>query len=260
VSETQVGSAAVSQYFLYVDESGDPGQNKSITTHFVLAGLLIEAGSWLSYLKRIKSFRKTLRCDYGLRLADELHAGDIWVAGGDFRRLRLSYKQRRHLFTEIAFFLRGSSEIKIIVVSIHKSQFQARRINIKLYAWKLFIQRFENFLLAEGAHGIVIPDEGSEKVIRDQLRKMRLYNPIRSKFGDYYRQEIVRILEDPFFRRSKESYFVQMADSISYLCRLRDNATARQRKWGLHKVFKIMKPRYLLQANTTDRYGFVYAQ
>ena len=250
----------MSEYFLYVDESGDPGQNIDITTHFVLAGFLIEAGLWLSYLNKLKSFRKTLQRHYDLRLADELHARDIWVAGGDFRRLRLSYKQRRRLFTDIAFFVRASSEIKVIVVSIDKRQFQARPTNVKLYAWKLLIQRLENFLLAGGAHGIVIADEGTEKLIRDQVRKMRLYNPIPSKLGEYRRQEIVRVLEDPFFRKSKESYFVQVADVISYLCRLRDNATARQKKWGLHKIYKIMKPRYLLEAGRRDSYGFVYGQ
>lgn len=250
----------MAHYYFYVDESGDPGQNTGVTTHFVLAGFLIEANSWLDYLKKIKNFRKSLRRDYGLRTADELHARDIWVGGGDVRRLHLSYKQRRRLFTEIAFFLRRSSEIQILVVSINKAQFGAHPVNIKLYAWKLLIQRFENFLLAEGAHGLVVADEGTEKLIQGQLRKMRLYNPIPSRFGDYYRQEIVRILEDPFFRRSKESYFVQLADLISYFCRLRDNPTPRQRMWGLHKTFKIMKPRYLLQASRKDPYGFVYAQ
>jgi len=248
----------MAKYFLYADESGDSGHDTTVTTHFVLAGLIVAEGAWLSFLRRIKEFRKQLRAAYRLRVRDELRARDIWKSAGDLEALRLSYAQRRRLLRETGVFLRESSEVSIIPVSVQKSQPKLVTVDIREYAWKLLIQRFENFLLAKRADGLIFSDRGEEKVIRRQLRKMRVYNPIPSKFAGFYTQNVAHVLEDPIFRESKHSYIIQLADVVAYLCRLRDNATARQRKWELHKVYKILKPRYVPEASRKDNYAFVY--
>jgi hypothetical protein len=248
----------MAKYFLYADESGDSGHDTSVTTHFVLVGFILAEAMWLSFLHRIKEFRKKLRETYGVRLRDELRARDILKTAGDFERLGLCYARRCRLLREIAVFVRESPEILIIPVSVDRSQRRLLTVDIREYAWKLLIQRFENFLVEHGADGLIFSDQGEEKMIRDQLRKMRVYNPIPSKFGGFYTQSVAHVLEDPVFRESKHSYFIQLADVVAYLCRLRDNATARQRKWGLHRAYKILKPRYLPEASRKDPYAFVY--
>ncbi len=248
----------MAEYFFYVDESGDSGHNTAVTTHFVVAGFFLREGSWAVYLDKIKHFRAALSAAYNFRMRDELHARDIWMARGDSKNRGDSYAQRYRMFRDVAFFLRQSSEISIIAVSVNKLQPRLSGVNIREYAWKLLIQRFENYLLDKGTNGIVFADEGEDKLVRGQLRRMRAYNPIPSKFGGYYQQKIVRILEDPVFRESKHSYFIQLADMVAYFCRLRDNASKRQVKWRLHKMYRILKPRYLLEASRKDRYGFVY--
>ena len=105
--------------------------------------------------------------------------------------------------------------------------------------------------------GIVVNDEGHEKMTRMLSRKMRVYNPIPSHYGGYYQAPLVKIIEDPFSRHSQDYYFVQLADISAYLARLRHNHTSKQAKWGIHKFYKRIKPRYMLEASRKDNYGFV---
>jgi hypothetical protein len=255
----QAGSAAVAKYFLYADESGDPGHNTQVTTHYVLAGFLLNEDQWNPFWGKIKAFRDQLGRNYGLRVRAEVRAQDIWNAKGGFENLGLSYAKRYRVFRDIVFFLGHSPEISIIVVSIEKSQPKLSNVNIKQYAWKLLIQRFENFLVRERQHGLIFSDPGGEGLIRGQLRKMRQYNPIPSLLTEgFYQGRVVQILEDPIFRDSRHSYFVQWCDVIAYLCRLRDNQSKKQRRWKLHKMYKLLSDRYLKAASKKDSYGFVY--
>ena len=105
--------------------------------------------------------------------------------------------------------------------------------------------------------GIVVNDEGYDKMVRQLSRKMRVYNPIPSHYGGYYQAPVVKIIEDPFSRHSQDSYFVQLADISAYLARLRHNHTLGQAAWGIHKLYKRIKPRYILEASRKDNYGFV---
>ncbi|GAH90319.1 unnamed protein product, partial [marine sediment metagenome] len=53
-------------------------------------------------------------------------------------------------------------------------------------AWTMFLQRYENWLLAKQDLGIIVNDEGYDKMLRLLSRKMRVYNPIPSHYGGYY--------------------------------------------------------------------------
>jgi len=247
-------------YIAYVDESGDPGCNTTITKHFTLSGIIIADSNWKSFLDRVKVFRKGLKSDFGLTLNSDLRATDLWNNSGDFRKLSLSYADRRRIFRRTAEFLRYSQEVTILNISINKSAPQLTSTSkIGEIAWTLFFQRFENWLIANKNKelGIVVNDEGHEKLTRMVSRRMRVYNPIPSHYGGYYKSPLVKIIEDPFLRHSQYSYCVQLADMSVYLARLRHDHTPRQAKYGIHKLYKRIKPRYMLEASKKDNYGFV---
>ena len=245
-------------YIAYVDESGDPGHNTTVTRYFTLSGIIVADSNWRAFLDRTKVFRQGLRRDFGLTLKSNLRATDLWKNSGDFRKLNLNYADRARIFRRTAEFLRSSQEVAILTVSIDKGSPQIQStVKIDETAWTMFLQRYENWLLAREELGIIVNDEGYEKMTRMLSRKMRVYNPIPSHYGGYYQAPVVKIIEDPFSRHSQDSYFVQLADISAYLARLRHNHTPWQAKWGIHKLYKRIKPRYILEASKKDNYGFV---
>jgi hypothetical protein len=247
-------------YIAYVDESGDPGRNTAVTKHFTLSGIIVADSNWKPFYDRVKAFRKGLKRDFGITLKDDLRAKDLWNNSGDFKKLKLSYADRRRIFRRTAEFLRYSQEVTILNISINKGASQLPSTGkIGEIAWTLFLQRFENWLVASKNKelGIVVNDEGYEKLTRMVSRRMQVYNPIPSHYGGYYQAPLVKIIEDPFSRHSQYSYFVQLADISAYLARLRYDHTSKQAKWGIHKFYKRIKPRYILEASKKDNYGFV---
>jgi len=245
-------------YIAYVDESGDFGHNTTVTRYFTLSGIIVADSNWKPFLDRVKTFRKGLKRDFGLTLKADLRAADLWHNSGDFGKLNLNYADRRRIFRKTAEFLRYSQEVAILNVSINKGSPQLPSTGkISEIAWTMFLQRFENWLVAKQELGIVVNDEGHEKLARKLSRKMRVYNPIPSHYGGYYQSPLVKIIEGPFSRHSQYSYFVQLADISAYLARLRHNHTLRQAQYEIHKLYKRIKPRYILEASKKDNYGFV---
>lgn len=245
-------------YIAYVDESGDPGRNTRVTKYFTLSGIIVADSNWKAFLDRVKVFRKGLKRDFRLPLKADLRATDLWMNRGDFRKLNLNYADRARIFRRTAEFLRYSQEVAILTVSINKDSPQLpSTAKISEFAWTMFLQRYENWLIAKQELGIIVNDEGHERMTRMLSRKMRVYNPIPSLFGGYYQSPLVKIIEDPFSRHSQDSYFIQLADISAYLARLRHNHTLWQAMWGIHKLYKRIKPRYMLEASRKDNYGFV---
>ena len=245
-------------YIAYVDESGDDGHNVAITQHFTLSGIIIADSNWKIFLEKVKAFRQRLKRDFGLTLKADLRATDLWRSGGDFRGLKLSYADRTRIFRLTAEFLRSSQELTILTVSIDKGSPQLpSTAKISEIAWTMFLQRYENWLMAKQEFGIVVNDEGYDKLLRLLSRKMRVYNPIPSHYGGYYQAPLVKIIEDPFSRHSQYSNFVQLADMSAYLARLRHDHTPMHAEWGIHRLYKRIKPRYMLEASRKDNYGFV---
>ena len=244
-------------YIAYVDESGDTGHNTRITKYFTLSGIIVADSNWKAFLDRVKAFRKRLKKDFGITLKSDLRATDLWNNSGDFRKLNLNYADRTRIFRRVAEFLRYSQEVAILTISINKGSPQLpSTAKISEIAWTMFFQRYENWL-GKQELGIVVNDEGYDKMVRQLSRKMRVYNPIPSHYGGYYQSPLVKIIEDPFSRHSQDSYFVQLADISAYLARLRHNHTPKQAKWEIHKLYKGIKPRYMLEASRKDNYGFV---
>ncbi|MCD6299647.1 MAG: DUF3800 domain-containing protein, partial [Dehalococcoidales bacterium] len=182
-------------YIAYVDESGDPGRNTTITKYFTLSGIIVADSNWKSFLDRVKVFRKGFKKDFGLPLKADLRATDLWRNRGGFRNLGLSYADRTRIFTRTAEFLRSSQEVTLLIVSINKGSPQLpSAAKIGEVAWTMFLQRYENWLLAKQEFGIIVNDEGYDKMLRLLSRKMRVYNPIPSHYGGYYQAPVVKII------------------------------------------------------------------
>jgi len=107
------------------------------------------------------------------------------------------------------------------------------------------VEQLERRLSLYRARGVMIADEGREYEITRALRKMHVFNPIPSRYGtwptgDYTRNITTdRIIEDPVFKRSDRSYFVQLADCVAYALLKREvTPTANVLRYGINGMFE----------------------
>lgn len=91
--------------------------------------------------------------------------------------------------------------------------------NVLDISLKFNIQRIENDLRKEDSQNkfLVITDEGRIKKMRQTARKIQKINYIPSIYSKTkYKNEIKTLIEDPLPKNSGESYFIQIADFISF--------------------------------------------
>ena len=108
---------------------------------------------------------------------------------------------------------------------------------------------------------LIISDEG--KSYDAMLRRMRRYNPISSRMGQWeggasYKQiPIDRIVEDISYRGSGRSLFIQAADCCAYALLRRENPLPSKTRLGLDQSFFILEPIMVKRANGRDPYGII---
>jgi hypothetical protein len=135
------------------------------------------------------------------------------------------------------------------------------------------IQRIENDLDSSSNPSdrfMVITDPGRVGKMRKTTRKIQKINFIPSKFStSQYRKEIKYLIEDPLPKDSKESYFIQISDLISYMITLYtlvhlgigDLPNRLKSYTSFENVIEwlnVLKPVLNLRAAKSDEFGIVY--
>ena len=209
-------------YMVYIDDSGDTGfkSRGSRTDAFVLAAVLIRDTDWLRTLDELINFRRFLRRSFGVQTRAELKAGYFIHGTGPFSTLNLSEEARMRVYKMSLRFQEKVGTIKTWAVVVDKDKFESKRwrLEVRDMAWENMIQRLERFTAACDEPCVVFPDEGHPAYVQKLFRKMRRFSRPASAFvpGTTLNRPAALILEDPNFRRSNESYFVQLADFNAY--------------------------------------------
>lgn len=126
------------------------------------------------------------------------------------------------------------------------------------YSWFEDLQRrVESY----SPRAVIVSDEGREQQITKMLRRMRRHNPIPSAFGTWddgspVKNIVVsRIIEDPVFRDSKRSYFLQLVDCIAFALL---KSETKSGPYNVRKFFnKILADICFTKASTADPLGIV---
>jgi hypothetical protein len=242
-------------YIMYVDESGDTGMPFNPTSgqttpsrYFVLSALVIHESYWLETLDWMVAFRRRMNKNYGLKMRHEIHASHFINKPGPLvvipRNDRLSIL--RHFIEEMANH-KHFNFFNIVVDKQGKNQ----SLDVFEFAWKVLIQRFETTLTHghfNGSNntsdwGMIFPDQTDVKRLKLLLRKLRRYNPIPSKVNGLSINLPIRLItEDPNFRSSDDSYFIQAADTVAYFLNQSLSPNAYIRKRGAHRYFSRLDP------------------
>lgn len=253
-------------FLIYVDESGDSGLINSPTRYFVLTGLVIHELRWQNYLEQLIDFRRRIKARYGLHLQQEIHAAHFITRPGAL--ITIKRNDRLAILREFADELATMNDINIINIVVDK-QGKGSDYDVFEMAWKVLIQRFENTMSHRNfsgpanpdERGMLFPDRTDDKKLQQLLKRMRRFNPIpnQSSYGGGYRNLLLNnIIEDPNFRESHHSYFVQAADLSAYLLYQRITPNSYMKKKSGHNYFRRLDSILCKIASRTDPDGIVY--
>jgi hypothetical protein len=257
-------------YFMYVDESGDPGQwdpskpaSQQGTAYFILTGLILPAREWRNYLSAIVDIRRAIKMQYGVPVRTELHGATLINPRGNRHVKRLPRRMRVALYRDVleAVTVRmpQAKVLNIYVDKLRPRYPSTQTADLQTRSWTFLIQRFDTFLKSqEGTPlGIIFADETNEVKIRRILRKMRVYNPLPSLYCGYYHNPIRQVVGDPVIRQSQHSYFIQVADLIAHALYRKEHRKGSYRHLNVDRLFDIIHPLLLREASRSDPEGIV---
>jgi hypothetical protein len=131
-------------------------------------------------------------------------------------------------------------------------------------AFERLLNRIERNLKESDSLAILISDKGKEAAYTRLARRMQRFNPIPSAYGrwsetgqNYKNIPLTRIIEDPFFKDSSQSYFIQLVDFCAYALLRRERPVASKSKYGLDKSFDLLAPILVKEATRKDPYGII---
>lgn len=241
-------------YFMYVDESGDPGTHVNSSKHFILSGLVFHQDNWEEYLDRLKKFRKQLKTTYGLNQRTEIHSAELIRPRNNFEYQKIKKSERIDILKEYC------KNIPIIfdsavIINICLNIDEHNSSDIFNLAWSRLLDRYNTFLSKDcNDKGIIVNDDTSSNKLMTLQRKLRVHNPVP---GIKRNAPLSNLIEDPFSRQSHHSYFIQTVDVISHCLYRHEFPKGSLKKFNLEKSFLHLEPILLKKASRTDPYGIV---
>lgn len=244
-------------HLFYADESYD-------SQRFVLTAMRVEVTQWRDVFTRVKDFRKELRSQFGIKLRKELHAQTFIRHCSDGASDRkLSIAERSQVFVCVLRFI-ASLPTEIINICLNVTGGDSNA------AHRIALDRLFNRIQMNAtrcipqSHAIVIFDTGKERQVTKLARQLSVFNYIPSQFerwqdGSRTRNIVTdRIIEDPVFRDSRGSYFLQLVDFAAFALLKREvPPTEFIARWGYEKTFSILEPVLCKAAHGRDPYGIV---
>ncbi len=257
-------------YIAYFDETGDDSSYTKSSTAFILTSLYMAASDWQENYNTLYALRKELSVAFGFPVKEEMHTKHFLTDKNPYRNYNWDVETKKNILHR---FLSAISTLKVqmINVIIDKTKIKnPETYEVLEKALTYNIQRIEND--SKGLWNfIAISDEGRIAPMRRTIRKMRVYNPIPSKFEYGYADKPVKdIIEDILSKDSKESYFIQICDFISYFIHLyfkcvinNEDLPVRVQnilnKDDIVRVMDFLKQKNILnlKANSLNQYGLV---
>ena len=236
-------------HLIYIDDSRDEQL-------CVFSALALPIDQWHAAFQMIRDFRRELRRAYGIYVYKELHAWKFVSGRGRPSDRIVTKGQRASIFKEA---------LKVMANLPGARLFNAvfpRNDDEKALEWML--NRINRALQAWGSHAILVCDKGKEVAYTRLVRRMYVYNPIPSQYGMWRETgsawkniPLDRIVEDPFFKDSAQSYFVQLVDFSAYALLRRERPIPSKTKYGLDRAFNVLAPILVREACRKDPEGII---
>ena len=137
---------------------------------------------------------------------------------------------------------------------------RARTYNSAVYSFN----RINSSVRSAGRHAFLIFDEGKKEIITRAYRRLRIFNPVPSRYelceeGERTRNiPVENVIGGPAFRSSDGDYLLQMADFIAHaLLKQEEDPVPRVEDLGIHEAFSILDRALNRKASRRDPQGIV---
>lgn len=240
--------------FIYVDESGDPGnlqfgmpRHLQPSRHFMLVGVVVTAAEWRASLETLISVRNSVLDPLGLPRRIELHAREILYPPDlsplrSLRGRKVRIKLFRELLRRTARELPGLRIISACSVKLEPTEDAGSARDYFRETWQALIAAFDSYVraLPTPEHGLLFADDTNEPNVRSYLRRMRRLE--RKSAADDASGRLAGVIEDPILRESQHSYFVQLADLVAYSLYLNAWPKGSLRRYGADRLIEEIEP------------------
>jgi len=245
---------------MYADESGDCGMydatkpDKTGSKYFILTGVFVHVNKWKIALETLKAFRKKIACEGFLAYDVEFHCAEMIDPHKVKAFTQISVKERWALMEEYAEIIGQTKSFKIISVVIDKTKSSLTKDDYLTTAVATLYEAFDEFLKSESTYGLVFLDRANEKTINTHVRKL-LGTGARGETAPSTR--IAWIIEDPIFRVSHDSMFIQTADLIAYTLKEKEFPTTARKKFNADRIFGKKLSKSLFQSKKSNDDGII---
>jgi len=236
-------------HLVYIDDSRDEQT-------CIFSALAISASEWQNAFQQVRDFRKGLKKSDGIYIYKEFHAWKF-VSGRGMIADKVVPKGRRCALFGKTLELVASLPGTRLFNAVFPLKEDER-------AFERLLNRVNRTMQAWDSHAILICDEGKESEYTRLRRRMGTYNPIPSKLGRWIDTgtktkniPIDRIIEDPFFKSSAQSYFIQLADFCAYSLLRREHPIPSKTKYGLDRSFELLSTILVKEASRYDPEGII---
>lgn len=235
-------------HLVYIDDSQDHPL-------YCFSALAVPADQWVHTFREIKQWRRRLRDSDGILITKELHAWKFVSGRGQIADRVVPKGRRCQIFHDTLKFMAGLPSLRLFNVCLPNRQD---------WAFERLVNRINRTMQAWGSHALLICDEGKEADYTRLVRKMSVQNLIPSQYGVWQDTgramrniPIHRIVEDPFFKKSDKSYFIQLVDFFAYALLRKEKPIASKTRYGLDQAFQRLEPLCVKEACPRDPFGII---
>ena len=237
-------------HFFYFDESGTPGKSK------LYSAIGISSKNWQSALNLMVYSRRTLKMVYGIDPRKEFHATKLLNGRGNYSDThKLTEPEQLEIVKFLFELLVGIPEVKIL--NAYGPDYKY------LSTLEYLLKEINAIMAAENEDAKLFFDEGNEAKIRTLTRKLRRYNTIseveqdNSEIIENGNNQTIHILEDPDFRHSSDSFFIQLADLVAYSIYRKEEPAEKFIRNGFSNYYKILKSGFVKHSSNDDCDGII---
>jgi hypothetical protein len=224
----------------YIDESYDDNV-------FAMSALILSSSGWRDCFNIVKDYRSSLKRRHGIFTSKELHATTFIAGRGRIADRVVPRGLRAAIFHEIMDLCANLPGAKVISGAWELNG--RPQGDVHALAFGRIQDRLQRRCVAERGEMMRVVDEGRETELRKIARRAAIFNMVGSRYGaweDGSRAKNIpteRLIEDPIFKSSAQSHFLQLADFIAFaLLKSETPITARVQQYGLHLAYDKLAP------------------